>query len=84
MPGAKKAVVAEVPAVETHAGSSSDQSPVRRRLHSDWESAVMRHVAPRVAELEEQAQREGGSEQRYGWESVGLRHLSRSLLAKGS
>lgn len=71
MPGTKKAVASE-----------AASGVVRRRVHSDWESAVMRRVAPRVAELEEQAEREG-SDQLYGWESVGLRHLSSHLSLKG-
>jgi hypothetical protein len=83
MPGTKKAVASEVSSVEARAGSSAGESPVRRRASADWESAVMRRLAPRVAELEEQAEKQGNVEELYGWESVGLRHLSNRLALKG-
>ena len=87
MPGKKNAVATESPSDDVQEGydsaardTQSGQSAVRRSSRSDWESAVMRRLAPRVAELEEQA-RSGEDEERYGWESAGLRHLSSRLSA---
>ncbi|HLS81190.1 MAG TPA: hypothetical protein VK025_07290 [Steroidobacter sp.] len=46
------------------------------KLASDWESRVIRRVAPRVAAVRKGLQED---EERFGWESDSLRRLSREL-----
>lgn len=49
-----------------------DVDPEATLVREDWESTVIRRVAPRVAEVEANAEQ-------FGWESKVLRHLSREL-----
>ena len=48
-------------------------------VREDWESTVIRRVAPHIAEV--QSDIEAGEES-FGWESEGLRRLSRELQSK--
>jgi len=56
----------------------------RATVGSDWESRVMRRIAPHVAEV--LAPGESPSEQAddLGWERPGLEHLARRLRRKPS
>lgn len=51
-------------------------------VREDWESTVIRRVAPRVAAVRDQVAQEG--DERFGWESVVLRRLTRELTRGGA
>jgi hypothetical protein len=52
--------------------------PERTLVREDWESVVLRRVAPHVEAVQEAVSDESG-EERFGWESEGLRRLSREV-----
>jgi hypothetical protein len=51
-----------------------DFDPEKTLVREDWESVVIRRVAPRVAAVQDAAAQDEG--ERFGWESEGLRRLS--------
>jgi hypothetical protein len=53
--------------------------PEQTLVREDWESTVIRRVAPHVAAVQSAVDEEDGGEARFGWESEGLRRLSREL-----
>jgi hypothetical protein len=53
--------------------------PEKTLVREDWESTVIRRVAPHVARVQGEVDDESGGEDRFGWESEGLRRLSREL-----
>jgi hypothetical protein len=53
-----------------------DVDPEKTLVREDWESTVIRRVAPRVAEVQEEIE---ADEQHFGWEHEVLRRLSREL-----
>jgi hypothetical protein len=67
--------VAEEPVAE----ELEDVDPEQTLVREDWESTVIRRVAPHIAEV--QSDIEAGDES-FGWESEGLRRLSRELQSK--
>jgi hypothetical protein len=44
-------------------------------VREDWESVVLRRVAPHVEAVQEAVE----DEESFGWESAGLRRLSREV-----
>jgi hypothetical protein len=61
-----------------------DIDPEKTLVREDWESTVIRRVAPRVAALHDDASESSDPEgiERFGWESEGLRRLSQEVLGK--
>jgi hypothetical protein len=64
--------------------SDSDDSdenfdPEATLVREDWESVVIRRVAPHVEAVQEAASDDDAGEERFGWESEGLRRLSREV-----
>jgi hypothetical protein len=61
-----------------------DVDPEKTLVREDWESTVIRRVAPHVAALHDDSGEPGDEEgiARYGWESEGLRRLSQEVLGK--
>jgi hypothetical protein len=61
-----------------------DFDPEKTLVREDWESTVIRRVAPHVAALHDDAGESGDADgvERYGWESEGLRRLSQEVLGK--
>jgi hypothetical protein len=62
-----------------------DVDPEKTLVREDWESTVVRRVAPHVVALHYDALGESEDEDgiaRYGWESEGLRRLSQEVLGK--
>jgi hypothetical protein len=57
-----------------------DIDPEKTLVREDWESTVIRRVAPRIAEVQEEIE---ADEDCFGWESEGLRRLSRELQRDG-
>jgi hypothetical protein len=52
--------------------------PEKTLVREDWESVVLRRVAPHIEAVQE-AVADGEAEERFGWESEGLRRLSREV-----
>jgi hypothetical protein len=52
--------------------------PERTLVREDWESVVLRRVAPHVEAVQE-AVADDDADERFGWESEGLRRLSREV-----
>ena len=53
--------------------------PEKTLVREDWESVVIRRVAPHVAAVQEEVTDDASGEERFGWESEGLRRLSREV-----
>lgn len=52
--------------------------PEKTLVREDWETIVIRRVAPRVAAVQS-AVADSAAEGRFGWETEGLRRLSREV-----
>lgn len=79
-PDTEPTVEIELPVIPPRAesgGDDQDFDPEKTLVREDWESVVIRRVAPRVAAVQEQVAEEDDGEERFGWESEGLRRLSR-------
>jgi hypothetical protein len=57
----------------------SDSTLVR----DDWESTVIRRVAPHVAAVQSSIAEEGARDDQFGWESEGLRRLPHEVQKTG-
>lgn len=53
-----------------------DIDPEQTLAGEDWETAVIRRIAPRVAAVQSAVE---DAEDRFGWETEGLRRLSQKL-----
>jgi hypothetical protein len=62
-----------VPQVEE---TLEDVDPEQTLVREDWESTVIRRVAPHVAAVQDEVDEDQDT---FGWESEGLRRLSREL-----
>lgn len=64
---------------------SEDFDPDRTLVREDWESTVVRRVAPHVAAVRSKLEADQGSsaDERFGWESVGIRRLADELQKNG-
>jgi hypothetical protein len=51
--------------------------PEKTLVREDWESVVIRRVAPHVEAVQDAVADSDEGEERFGWESEGLRRLSR-------
>ncbi|MBL8269161.1 hypothetical protein [Steroidobacter sp.] len=56
-----------------------DADPEKTLVREDWESAVIRRVAPRLAAVQSAVAEDSAAEDRFGWEAEGLRRLSRVM-----
>lgn len=56
-----------------------DADPEKTLVREDWESTVIRRVAPRLAEVQDEVE---ADDDRFGWESEGLKRLSRELQVR--
>ncbi len=59
--------------------------PESTLVREDWESTVIRRVAPHVAAVQSELQADEGSvaDQRFGWESAGIRRLADEMQKNG-
>jgi hypothetical protein len=57
--------------------------PEKTLVRDDWESVVIRRVAPHVAAVQSQMAEDSAAESRYGWESEGLRRLAEGVRRVG-
>jgi hypothetical protein len=53
--------------------------PEQALVREDWESTVIRRVAPHVAAVQSSVAEDSAGEDRFGWETEGLRRLSRVM-----
>ena len=56
-----------------------EEDPEKTLVRDDWESAVIRRVAPHVAAVQSAVAEDAGAEARFGWETDSLRRLSREM-----
>lgn len=56
-----------------------DEDPEKTLVREDWESTVIRRVAPHVAAVQSAVAEDSAAESRFGWETEGLRRLSREM-----
>jgi len=64
--------------------SLEDVDPEKTLVRDDWESVVIRRVAPHVAAVQSQMAEDPAAESRFGWESEGLRRLAEGVRRSGS
>ena len=57
--------------------------PEKTLVRENWETVVIRRVAPHVAAVQSQMAEDSSAEGRYGWESEGLRRLAEGLRRVG-
>jgi diaminopimelate decarboxylase len=57
--------------------------PEKTLVRENWESVVIRRVAPHVAAVHSQMAEDSAAESRYGWESEGLRRLAEGMRRVG-
>jgi hypothetical protein len=58
--------------------------PEQTLVREDWESVVIRRVAPLVEAVQEAVADEHAGEEDFGWESEALRRLSREVQNRGA
>jgi hypothetical protein len=54
-----------------------EEDPEKTLVREDWESKVIRRVAPHLAAVQSAVAEDSGAEDRFGWETQTLRLLSR-------
>ena len=67
-----------VPPKSESEDSDENFDPERTLVREDWESVVLRRVAPHVEAVKDAVEDEDADE-RFGWEREGLRRLSREV-----
>ena len=53
--------------------------PEQTLVREDWETTVIRRVAPHLAAVQSAVVEDSSAEDRFGWETEGLRRLSRVM-----
>jgi hypothetical protein len=53
--------------------------PEQTVVSEDWETTVIRRVAPHLAAVQSSVAEDSNAEGRFGWETEGLRRLSREM-----
>ena len=53
--------------------------PEQTLVREDWETTVIRRVAPHLAAVQSSVGEDSTAEDRFGWETEGLRRLSRVM-----
>lgn len=67
----------EMPRLVTVEANLEDIDPEKTVVCDNWESAVIRRVAPHVAAMQSAVAEDSAIEARFGWETQTLRLLSR-------
>lgn len=60
-----------------------ETDPEKTLVRENWESVVIRRVAPRVAAVQSQVAEDAAIESQFGWETQTLRLLSRVVARQG-
>lgn len=71
------------PRLEEIAEEVEEIDPEKTIIRENWESVVIRRVAPHVAAVQSQMAEDSAAESRYGWESEGLRRLAEGVRRAG-
>jgi len=74
------------PPIDGLADSDLDEQevdPEQTLVREDWETTVIRRVAPHVAAVQSSVAEDSAAEDRFGWETEGLRRLSREMARDG-
>jgi hypothetical protein len=58
---------------------AEELDPEQTLVREDWETTVIRRVAPHVAAVQSSVAEDSAAEGRFGWETEGLRRLSREM-----
>lgn len=72
------------PQVTEQDDDSEEIDPEKTIVRENWESVVIRRVAPHVAAVQSEMAEDSAAESRYGWESEGLRRLAEGVRRAGS
>ena len=67
----------EIPRPVTIDPELEEADPEKTLVREDWESAVIRRVAPHVVRMQSEVAEDAAIEARFGWETQTLRLLSR-------
>lgn len=75
----------KMPRPEPHIADDEDADfdPESTLVREDWESTVIRRVAPHVAAVQSEVAEDSAGEDRFGWESEGLRRLAHEVRKVG-
>lgn len=57
--------------------------PENTLVRDDWESTVIRRVAPHIAAVQSEVAEDPAGEDRFGWESAGLKRLAHEVQKVG-
>ena len=57
--------------------------PESTLVREDWESTVIRRIAPHVAAVQSEVGENASGENRFGWETEGLRRLAHEVQKVG-
>jgi hypothetical protein len=68
-----------VPQPKPEIDSDESFDPERTLVREDWESVVIRRVAPHVEAVQDAVGDDDEGEEGFGWESEALRRLSREV-----
>jgi hypothetical protein len=66
------------PTIETDL-AEEEVDPEKTLVREDWETTVIRRVAPHLAAVQSSVAEDSAAEGRFGWETEGLRRLSREM-----
>jgi hypothetical protein len=58
--------------------------PESTLVRDDWESTVIRRVAPHIAAVQSEVAEDPAGEDRFGWESAGLKRLAHEVQKVGA
>jgi hypothetical protein len=58
--------------------------PEQTLVREDWETTVIRRVAPHLAAVQSSVAEDSAAEDRFGWETEGLRRLSRVMTRQSN
>jgi hypothetical protein len=64
--------------------AAEEVDPEQTLVREDWETTVIRRVAPHVAAVQSAVAEDSAAEARFGWETEGLRRLSREVTRERS
>jgi len=82
-PAADATVKMPKPLLEEICEDLEDIDPDKTLVRENWESVVIRRVAPHVAAVHSEMAEDSAAESRYGWESEGLRRLAEGMRRVG-
>lgn len=67
------------PQMDERESELEDFDPDKTLVRENWESVVIRRVAPHVAAVQSELAKDANAESRYGWESEGLKRLAEGV-----